>query len=698
MHDQMNPKQQLAISHVEGPLLVLAGAGSGKTKVVTHRIAHLIDLGILPSHILAVTFTNKAAKEMSQRVQRIQGSKVLTCTFHSLGARILRESIGGLGYPKEFTIYDEDDSDKLLKSCIEAAGHKEDKGTLKRVKLLISAAKNDLISPEHVEKDPLASQAESLFYQFYPVYQKKLQEVGAVDFDDLLFLPHLLFQKSPETLHYYQQKWLFILIDEYQDTNFAQYNLIKKLGACHKNIFAVGDPDQSIYSWRGARYENILHFEEDFKGAKTITLDQNYRSTNKILSAANHLIANNERRFKKELWSELGDGAPMKLFVGQSEQEETNFIFEQIQRHVKEDKIPLSEIVLFYRTNAQSRIYEDLFLKHNIPYRIYGGISFYQRKEIKDLIAMLKLIHSPYDIIAFIRAVPILTKGIGQATLKKIVVEAERGQIPILSICKDPSAIKISSAQRGALYHVYELFHSWRENLSSYSNVADLIDDVVSDSHYYSYLQQDPETFDDRKDNIQALTSKAVQWEEETADTSLTHFLEDISLHAPKEDVENGVTLMTLHNGKGLEFSLVFITGMEESLLPHANAFDSPFALEEERRLCYVGFTRAKRYLYLTACTMRYLWGSAKFNPLSRFIHEIPKECLEREEKMTTLALSVEDHSMIREGTRVKHKEFGLGHIEKIYHTSYGITYDVLFDTGSVKRTLVAKYANLEVC
>lgn len=698
---ELNFEQKKAVEHVEGPCLVLAGAGSGKTRVVTHRIANLIDLGILPSDIVALTFTNKAADEMRRRVQVMQGKDVLASTFHSLGARILRESISSLGYQPDFAILDGDDSEKLLKSCFELLKVKEEKGLVKKVRILISNSKNELLSPDEIVKDSMPSPAEKAFYDIYPLYQKKLQDLNACDFDDLLYLTVKMLQQNEELAKEYQQRWLFILIDEYQDTNFAQYHLIKLLSKAHQNIFAVGDPDQSIYSWRGARYENILHFEKDFPGALVITLDQNYRSTNLILHAANDLISHNEKRFDKSLWSALGEGEKIQLFVGHSEKEEANFILERIIDHRKKDKITLNEMVIFYRTNAQSRVFEDILLKHNLPYRIIGGISFYQRKEIKDLLAYLKLVTSPFDFLSFARTLPITTKGIGQTTIKKLIEQADKSQLPILQMCKGELPIRFNSSQKENLKKYVALIEHLKKEALSQQSIAQLIEYIIQETGYNDYLQQDPATYEDRKENIEALISKAAEWEEEAQECSLALFLEEVSLKPLKENHrEDELTLMTLHNGKGLEFELVFMTGMEENLLPHVNALDSLAGLEEERRLCYVGMTRAKKLLYLSASYLHYIWGSQRIMNLSRFIGEIPSEYLYhwQDEKETKFVMATDEHAILQVGARVRHKEFGQGVIEKAYHTSYGLTYDVLFAGGNTKRTLVAKYAKLELC
>jgi len=411
---ELNPQQKVAVGHVEGPLLVLAGAGSGKTRIVTYRVAHLLQLGVPSSEILAVTFTNKAADEMRHRILQLTHKSVLTCTFHSLCARILRESITALGYARDFTIYDEEDSEKVLKECFASLQIKEEKGELKNFRSRISQAKNALIEPHQLDKE------EKILHDVYELYQKKLKEYNALDFDDLLFLTVKLFEQAPDILAQYQKRWLFILIDEYQDTNAAQYMLTKLLAREHKNVFAVGDPDQSIYSWRGANIHNILNFEQDFPGAKVIPLEQNYRSRSNILEAANALIRNNASRYEKNLWSERGEGQKIGLYIAENDHAEADFVVKQLYKLHREKSISLSDCVIFYRTNFQSRIFEDHLLKERLPYVIVGGLSFYQRREIKDILAWLRIVLSGTDFLAFIRTINLPKRGLGEAALEKL--------------------------------------------------------------------------------------------------------------------------------------------------------------------------------------------------------------------------------------------------------------------------------------
>ncbi|MBI5272377.1 MAG: UvrD-helicase domain-containing protein [Chlamydiia bacterium] len=628
---ELNPQQQQAILHVEGPLLVLAGAGSGKTRVVTHRIAHLLDLGIAPSDILAVTFTNKAAEEMRTRIRVLKNAQVLACTFHSLGARILRESIASLGYHPDFTIYDEEDSEKLLKTCLEQLQLGGEKTVLRQVRSQISMAKNDLLGPEEIKNDPIAKET-------YALYQMKLKECNALDFDDLLYLTVRLLREDAKTREEYQNRWLFVLIDEYQDTNLAQYTIAKTLVEKHHNIFAVGDPDQSIYSWRGARYQNILNFESDFSGAKVITLDQNYRSTNQILQAANALIQHNTARYDKKLWSRLGQGEKPLLFTGHNERQEAEFVADRIRRHIQNDSLIYNDIAIFYRTNAQSRPFEDLLIARKIPYAIIGGISFYDRREVKDALAWLRLAVSNSDLISFLRTVNLPRRGIGASTLDKIVLAAGERKMPILDFCEEllmnPAIcldVKLGIKQREGLRDYLRIVNRLRARKTELK-IHELIAEALAESKYLSYIQEDPETVQDRKENLDELMGKAAEWEELQESPSLPRFLEELSLRSQVSQDPSlpCVKLMTLHNSKGLEFPLVFLVGLEEDLFPHINTKEDPKALEEERRLCYVGITRAKKFLYLTSTIYRYMWGTARLMRPSRFLKEIPEQLLSK--------------------------------------------------------------------
>ena len=572
-------------------------------------------------------------------------------------------------------------------------------------------------SPNEVKSPAFSLKDEQTFCEVYPLYQARLKEYNAVDFDDLLFLPVRLFNEHESIKKEYQRRWLFLLIDEYQDTNAAQYTLAKILSDTHKNIFVVGDPDQSIYSWRGAKYQNILNFDKDFPSAKIISLEQNYRSTNLILSAANSLIKHNEQRLDKNLWSNLGEGEKISVCISDTEKLEALFVVNRLLKHHMNDMIPLEDIVIFYRTNAQSRIFEDILLSQQIPYIIYGGISFYQRKEIKDLIAFIRMIFTDTDFISFNRTINIPKRGIGPATIEKLLETSEKRQTSILKVCKayieNPELlpeIKLSKKQVSSLIDYVALISELREISQKNIPISEVISELIIRSKYLFHLKEDPDSFDERKENIDELIAKAADYEDINEKPTLYSFLEEISLLTNLEKVDNkkSVKLMSLHNGKGLEFSLVFIVGMEEDVFPHINSKDSIEKLEEERRLCYVGMTRAKRKLYLTAAIYRYMWGTPKIMIPSRFLKEIPAKYLDNlsenlhlpkkegqaprpasEDKETSASFSI--------GSKVMHKTFGIGIIKKAYNTSMGETYDVHFTSSNSTKTLVAKFAKLKL-
>lgn len=635
---KLNPEQQKAVLQTEGAVLVLAGAGSGKTRIVTHRIAHLIDEGVFPDEILAVTFTNKAAEEMQQRVRQLLHSKRILgkpviCTFHSLGAKILRESIQALGFQNNFVIYDEEDASKLLKGCLQTLGIQKELAQTKTFKNLISQAKNQLQPIQDLILEDWPSSIQKLFTECYRLYHERLKEANAVDFDDLLCLTVKLFQEHPAILEAYQLRWKYLLVDEYQDTNHAQYLIIRHLSAKNGNLFVVGDPDQSIYSWRGANIRNILDFEKDFAGATVVRLEQNYRSRENILEAANALIAHNQSRYKKNLWSDRGQGEKITIFVGSSEREEAFFVIHEIERLRTFHNVPLKEIAIFYRTNFQSRLFEDFLIKQRLPYIIVGGISFYHRKEIKDLLSFLHMIESDCDFIAFARTINLPKRGIGETTLEKIRMRATETKIPIFALCETMmDVLHLSAKQKEALQSYVALIKQLRA-IKAEGPLKRLLIETIRQSGYLDVLKEDKETYDDRKANLDELVSKAAEWEELNQSSSLTSFLEELSLKSTIDDAsfsDDKIRLMTLHNGKGLEFQAAFIVGMEEDLFPHANSRDSQHALEEERRLCYVGMTRAKEYLYLSAAQMRFIWGTHRMMHPSRFLREIPREFIHR--------------------------------------------------------------------
>lgn len=708
MKTKLNPEQEIAVDHKEGPLLILAGAGSGKTRVITHHIIKLLEEGISSKQIVAVTFTNKAATEMKERVQAEIGYTPLICTFHSLGVRILRESIEHLGYQSNFVIYDEEDALKILRACINELNIEDKTITPKALKQIISKAKNQLKEPEPSS----LSSIEQLAPEVFKLYQEKLFSASAVDFDDLLFLPVKLFQNFPNVLEIYQKRWLHFLVDEYQDTNGAQYALASLLVSKHKNFFVVGDPDQSIYTWRGANIQNILNFEKDWPSAKIIRLEQNYRSTSTILEAANHLIENNQNRYKKNLWSDLGEGEKIYRYSAFNEREEAEFIINSAISNQKKYDLSLKDMVIFYRTNAQSRPFEDELLKRNIPYSVIGGVSFYQRREIKDILAFLRLLENSADIVSFLRTINLPKRGFGEASLTKIIHFANDQKIPILKLCEslveNPALLKLSQKQQAGLKEYIELLQALKK-LSFESLISELAYQVVQRLGYLEILKTDPDSYEDRKANIDELIAKTIEWEQLNEGGRLAEFLEELTLNTSQsnEDASDRLILMSVHNGKGLEFHTVFIAGMEETLFPHINSFNSDQGIEEERRLCYVGMTRAKRVLYLTHVMSRFIWGSPRSMKPSRFFREIPLKYFQKvsNENSYESEYSQKQYSHPIETPTEKagfslnqlvfHNDFGVGKIIKIKESSSGLTYDIHFQKDGSTKSLLAKYAKL---
>lgn len=711
----LNQEQRDAVETLEGPLLVLAGAGSGKTRVVTNRIINLIQNGVSPDTILGLTFTNKAAAEMKERVKNQTNYHVLICTFHSLGVRILRESINALDYKKDFTIYDEDDIDKVLKLCI-AEENGDQKADPKIFRNLISKAKNALLLPEQV-----STKEHPLFPAVYASYQAKLKEYNALDFDDLLFLTVRLFREHPQILSLYQQRWKYLLIDEYQDTNPVQYEMVNKLVEATQNLCVVGDPDQSIYSWRGANIRNILDFEKDYPRAKVVRLEQNYRSRTNILNAANAVVERNYNRYEKKLWSALGPGERIKHFTGDNERAEAEFVTERIRYHHEHHNIPLNQIVVFYRTNAQSRVFEDAFLQRRIPYTIVGGLSFYQRREIKDILAFLRMVYSGNDFVSFQRTINVPRRGLGEAALEKIRTGASQANLSVLSFCEAivddrlEVPVKLTSKQKEGLKNYVTIIRELKRIQESCS-LKQLVVSAIEHSGYLNYLQEDQESFGDRKENLDALIAKAMEWEMMTENPTLSQFLEELSLRSSldESDAEKiHVSLMTIHNGKGLEFTLTFLVGLEEDLFPHVNSRDDLNGLEEERRLFYVGMTRAKEFLYLSDTRTRFIWGTTRSQRASRFLKEIPSEYLEKVRISSSTGQNYvrpsypkkpapeidvrfsDEMEVFSRGDTVFHKEFGVGVIRDIYEGSVGMTYKIQFSKDALEKSLVAKYVHL---
>lgn len=627
----LNPEQLSAVSAPTTPLLVLAGAGAGKTRVVASRILHLIkEEGIAPREILAVTFTNKAANELKERVlhqcpNTHADDAPMVCTFHSLGVFILRRSLHLLRGERAFVIYDQGESEKVLKQCLQK--YNTNKNSYKEFRTQISLAKNRLLLPEHLKlSDPLQP--------IYQEYQQRLQEAQALDFDDLLLLPIQLFHKFPEVREEYSTLWKALLIDEYQDTNHAQYTLSQALAHKHRNIFVVGDPDQSIYSWRGANMRNILNFADDYPDARVIRLEKNYRSHANILNAANHLIQHNINRLDKNLVSVKGPGEKIRCIQTQNDKQEAEFVAREIDR--LRNQISLRDMCIFYRTNFQSRAFEDALLRKRIPYKIIGGLSFYKRKEIQDILAFLKLIVNPHDLIAFDRIINLPKRGLGPTTITALIEYALHHSLPILKACEHAlasSVVKLSKKQKEGLQEFIHIFQQF-EQLHSTSSLSEFIYHIIQTSGYRKALQEDPDTCKEREDNLSELISKTLEWEAQNPEGALEAFLDDLALRSSVEEettTTDCIHLMTLHSGKGLEFRVAFIVGLENGLFPSQEDLNEIKNkkyenLEEERRLCYVGITRAKELLCLTYARQRLLWGSIRSMTPSIFLKELPRD------------------------------------------------------------------------
>ncbi|MGQ9630389.1 MAG: DNA helicase PcrA [bacterium] len=632
----LNEPQQEAVLHTEGPVLILAGAGSGKTRALTYRVAYVLASGrARPWEILAVTFTNKAADEMRERVIKLigeEGKKVRISTFHSACVRILREQIEALGYTRNFTIYDESDQLDVLTEVIREINIDEKRFSPKMMRGRISSAKDDLIGPAQYAAQE-SGFIEKQVARVYAQYQEKLRRNNTLDFDDLIMLTVQLFQEHPKILEIYQDRWRYIMVDEYQDTNRAQYVLVKQLAGKHRNICVVGDDFQSIYKFRGADITNILNFEDDYPDAKVIKLEQNYRSTKTILEGASQVIKNNRYRKDKKLWTANQDGEPITLEIAQDPTEEAEFIAREIKRLRSKGK-KYSDFAVLYRTNAQSRPIEDVLRRRNIKYTIVGGVKFYERMEIKDILAYLRLIVNPEDSVALRRIINVPRRGIGKATLEKLLLRAKEENKRIRDLLRDPDEIGgLTPTVRRNLKEFAKGMEELRE-IARTQTASAVLQEVLERTQYIENLEMEKtEEARDRINNVQELMASILDFEQRRGgEASVEEFLGEVSLLSDIDAWDGRreeVTLMTLHNAKGLEFPVVFITGMEENLFPHANSLAREEDLEEERRLCYVGITRAKEKLYLTCAEERRRWEGYVYNSPSRFIGEIPAHLLE---------------------------------------------------------------------
>jgi DNA helicase II / ATP-dependent DNA helicase PcrA len=704
--EDLNPPQREAVVHGSGPLLVLAGAGSGKTRVLTRRVGYLVATGAAkPSEILAITFTNKAAAEMRERVEQLVGGLarlMWVMTFHSACARVLRAEATQLGYTKRFSIYDEADSVRLIRRCLDELSIDPKRFAPRAIKARISSAKNQLRDAE-AYGEQVGSFFEQTVADVYGVYERRIHEMNALDFDDLLFRTVNVLELFPETLERYRRTFRWLLVDEYQDTNHAQYRLLQLLAGDERNVCVVGDDDQSIYSFRGAEIRNILDFERDFPGTTVVRLEQNYRSTQTILSTANAVVANNSGRKPKELWTELAEGDPVHVRELEDEHSEARYIAAEIEQ-LSDDGIPHDQVAVFYRTNAQSRVLEDTLVRFGVPYQVIGGTKFYERAEIKDALAYLALLVNPQDTVSFSRVVNSPKRGIGRTSEARILSHANSTGMSVWDVAVvpedvpglGPAAVKATDAFMSVMERLREL--------AEHTRVGDLLEAVLQETGYVDALEAE-RTIEaqGRLENLQELVGVGREfdatWEGEQGLGGLAEFIQQLSLYSEQDALrgdEDIVTLMTLHNAKGLEYPIVFMIGCEEGVFPHSRSIEEG-NLEEERRLCYVGITRARRKLYVTFARTRSLFGARSYNMASRFIDEIPVELTDAERAPD--ATSWEESGVAQEapipfrvGDDVLHASFGEG---VVIGVEQGGVVVVRFASNGAERRLTVDYAPL---
>lgn len=716
----LNPSQVEAVQHTEGPLLVLAGAGSGKTRVLTCRIAKLLQQGVPPYNILAITFTNKAAAEMRNRVEKLvpkQARDLWVSTFHSTCLRILRREIQALDYGSNFSIYDDSDQLTVVKECLRELEIDEKKFQPRGMLSAISGAKNKMLGPDGYERQAY-EYFEQVAARVYRLYQGKLFKNNALDFDDLLMLTVRLFKDHPHVLGYYQTKFKYILVDEYQDTNHTQYVLVNKLAGRHRNLCVVGDPNQSIYRWRGANIENILSFEGDYPEAKVVKLEQNYRSTGNILQAANTLIKNNQEAKDLSLWTASGPGQLINVYRAESERFEAHYIADRIRECKLSGQKNYRDIAILYRTHAQSRVFEEVFLRLGIPYNIFGGLKFYERKEIKDLLAYLRVIINPSDGQSLGRIINVPKRGIGISSIEKIALFAGENDYSLLNtLAMADQIVGLPGKARKQCCQLAELLKTLAQQ-SQFLSTTEITEEVLSRTGYRAELEAE-NTVESRTrlENLQEFLSVTRDYDKQHGEEGgLEDFLSSISLvtdmdrHDPEADA---VVLMTLHSAKGLEYPVVFLTGMEEGVFPHSRALYETAELEEERRLAYVGITRAEEQLYLTHCWERMLFGRTNMNPRSRFLEEIPLELTVGQsvnKKVSTgfstsgipdtstvksPATSTASNANLMLGDHVCHSKWGEGVIVKVKGEGLGAELTIAFPSQGIK-TLIVQYAPLE--
>ena len=734
----LNKEQLDAVQTINGPMLILAGAGSGKTKVLTCRIAHLLQQGVRPYRILAITFTNKAAAEMRERVDRMAGAAVRDVwlfTFHAFCARLLRYELENLnGYANNFAIYDTSDSKNLIKQVLKEMNLDEKRFPLPAIISHISNAKNALLLPDAYAREA-SGYYEQQVAKIYDAYQKKLQANNAVDFDDLLLLALRLLQENPAVREKYQRKFDYLMVDEYQDTNHAQYLLTKLLAAGHRNICVVGDADQSIYGWRGADIQNILDFEKDYPDAKLVKLEQNYRSTQVILDAANAVIDNNSGRKPKNLWTANGNGSEIIYYQANDERDEARYVIENMQKLQLNESAKLGDMAVLYRTNAQSRVFEEMLIKSGIAYTMVGGTKFYERKEIKDALAYLRLIFNPSDSLSLLRIINVPRRGIGDATLARLQEHANATGQTLFEVVTNAADVPgLASRFAGKLDELSELLFELMGEAADVP-VKQLLDDVLLKTGYLEELQsskdpQDESRVENLKEMLSVTEDFAVKCERNGEEPTLENFLADVALVADIDDAELGedaVTLMTLHSAKGLEFPNVFLVGMEEGIFPHSRTLmnDNDNEIEEERRLCYVGITRAEKHLFLSNARMRIVYGRPQYYKPSRFLQEVPRNLVHviKRQAPQRPAMTQQVHKTsakeaanwfeqhkasffpkessaaagcsFRVGDRVMHKKWGAGTIVTAKVADDGQEVTVAFAGGGI-RSLLTKYAKLE--
>lgn len=729
--ESLNTEQQQAVRHTDGPLLIMAGAGSGKTRVLTHRIAYLIDEKEVPSsNILAITFTNKAAREMKYRVGQLIGPEagsMWVSTFHSMCVRILRRDIERIGYSRNFTIIDGTDQLSVMKQILKNLNLDPKQYDPRAMLHQISNAKNELITPESFAANT-GNYYEQKVAEVYQAYQKMLRKNQVLDFDDLIMETIHLFQRVPEVLHYYQRRFQYVHVDEYQDTNKAQYSLVKQLANRYQNLCVVGDSDQSIYRWRGADIQNILSFEKDYPNAKVIYLEQNYRSTRSILDAANHVINHNLGRKPKKLWTENDAGNKILYYQGESEREEAFFVTEKIQELIASNEFTPEDIAVLYRTNAQSRAVEDTLMKANMNYQVVGGLKFYERKEIKDLLAYLRLIANPDDDISFERVVNVPKRGIGAASVEKLRDYGVKHDLSLFQVIDEVEQTGVSKRAQNALI-AFQTFMSQLIQQQDFLTATDMVEQVLEQTSYEEMLKQEKSLeAQSRLENISEFLTVTQDFEKNAEeDKTLVSFLTDLALIADidrvdeEEEQEEAVTLMTLHSAKGLEFPVVFLIGMEENIFPHSRTLMDEEEMAEERRLAYVGITRAEKRLFLTHANMRTLYGKTNLNPMSRFIEEIPEDLVEgmEEKKVSMFGGFAKQNTTIpktsakqqppkrkaekiqtgsesaawKVGDKAHHKKWGVGTIVKVQGDAEDMELDIAFPAPVGIKRLLAKFA-----